>query len=195
MHQLSGGSTTNIFSVTQTSEKFSANIFGTDDTSTVTSGDEKSKKEYVIKTFEDLKMGYTESLGAMHARMCEPKCHEENKTGFLWMERVDLVGTDKTDDNSLIPETPEASLGFFQMMPRCLVQCVSNGNEPKCPPEYCGDEECQCCTEKADEALDGGYPKCSGWTSPLDFIFISGVVQQHEYSFLFLFPALLGIFI
>jgi hypothetical protein len=198
LHQVTGGESADIYSMTQTSEAVSEHIFGTEDTWSIEvegkiegtfkdmiKGSLTMTYKYEHKTFEELKSAYSESLTSEHIRMCEPKCREEGKNGFLWMTRVDLV--DKTN-TSLTPVDPQ--LGYFQSIPQCFVQCVSKGKEPKCPPKYCEDDDCQCCSESMKDALIDYFPACQYLSNEL----ASAAVHQHYCcQFVLLFPALLGV--
>jgi hypothetical protein len=194
---VTGGEIQDIYSITQTSEAVSEHIFGTEDTWSIEvegkiegtfkdmiKGSLTMTFKYEHKTFEELKSAYSESLTSEHIRMCEPKCREEGKNGFVWMTRVDLV--DKTN-TSLTPVDPQ--LGYFQAIPGCLVQCVSQGKEPKCPPKYCEDDDCQCCSESMKDALIDYFPACSY----LNELASAAVHQHYCCQFVCLFPALLGV--
>lgn len=178
LYQVTGGDITDIYSITQTSEAVSDHIFSAEETWSIAVEGKlqgsykdyfrasiKMTLKYEHSTFEQLKSAHAESRTSEHIRMCEPKCREEGKKGYLWTTRVDLV------DGTNTSLAPVDSLGFFQTIPDCLVQCVSDGLIPKCPPKYCEDDDCQCCSENMKDALIGEPPTCP--------YIISAAAQQH----------------
>jgi hypothetical protein len=190
-YQVSGGNTKDTFTVTQSSEETSEKIFRK--TTTWSIGLEfggafkvpsgslsfKMTASYQKETFEQLKTTYTKTLTSEHEKICEPRCAEQKKNGFLWMTRVELM----TDSNISLPQVSSPT-DFFQAPPACLVQCVSTGKVPQCPVQYCADDDCQYCTEDTKYVLEGDFPMSS---------IVSASVQHHcPLLLLFFVPAILA---
>jgi len=188
--QTKGGQTSDMYSTTQSSGAASDHIFGTERTWSIeveakiegsykdmVKGSITMTAKYQKTTFEQLKSAYSESLTSEHIKTCEPKCLDEDKNGYLWMTRVDLV--DKTS-------TSNSSFGSFQAIPDCFVQCVSAGMEPLCPPMYCEDDDCQCCSKSMEDALIGARTACP--------LLASTALQPYYcWQLALFFPALLGV--
>jgi hypothetical protein len=142
-------------------------------------------EEYVQETFQEIKDEFYVSsghIGSTSPKLCEPKCHEEGKDGFLWVNRVDLV------DNASTSADPQ--LGFFQTSPECLVRCVRKGMIPLCPPKYCEDDDCQSCSSGINDALIGDKVEDLIGVGSL----VSEAMQQHYSRQAFFFTFLLGAF-
>merc|ERR1719401_1781893 len=111
--QTKGGQTSDMYSTTQTSGAVSDHIFGSEVTWSIEveakiegsykdmiKGSLTMTAKYQKTTFEQLKSAYSESLTSEHIKMCEPKCLDEDKNGYLWMTRVDLVDKTSTSNSS-----------------------------------------------------------------------------------------------
>jgi len=161
--QLTGGTVTDEFTVSQTSEQTSSSIFSREDTwsvsSTVTidgefrlaSGSLDMTSSYERDTFHQLEQTYAHSLTSTWDRRCSSNCNTRGKIAWIWTERAELA------DGS----------AYFESPPRCLVQCTADGMEPLCPPSYCdpADEDCQCCSSRTRHILLSGYQECGSQTT------------------------------
>merc|ERR1711988_37717 len=162
-YQLSGGTVSDEFTVSQTSEQSSSSIFSREDTwsvaSTVTvdgefrlaSGSLEMTSSYESQTFEQLVQTYTHSLTSTWSRTCSSECNTLGKNAWIWRQRAEVA------DGS----------AYFDSPPSCLVVCVTRGLEPQCPAGYCdeSDEDCQCCSSRTSHALSPGYPICAPQTT------------------------------
>jgi hypothetical protein len=158
LYSLDGANTATSYTVEETTATSSEQIFSTTETWSIGTettlsgtfraidGETTMTSSYERSTFQQASASYSASRTLGTTRTCASTCSTQGKNGWLYWQTVQIgASSDRLS---------------FSSPPQCLVQCVTIGLQPRCPPSVCGDSDCQCCTANAANLLSPGYPIC-----------------------------------
>ncbi len=103
-------------------------------------------------------MSTTDTMTATNGGAKEVSCETNTCTGaiFQWMMTGSAVNGEYVNKD----DTPSGKVT------QCSFACTQAESQPPlCPPAYCGDASCQCCTEQWSAEPSSYYPICTATSS------------------------------